>query len=66
MAGLVAITAFAMCVMASAGLFMSGIAALRQARLSKRMFQLRYSAEGRDMSSDPDSTFPKKASNSHE
>jgi hypothetical protein len=63
---LVVITAFTMCVLASLGLFMSGVAALRQARISKRMFQLRYPAEGRDTSSDPESTFPKKASNSHE
>ena len=47
MAGLVAIAIFAMCVMASVGLFMSGIAALRQARLSKEMFHLRYRPEDR-------------------
>jgi hypothetical protein len=56
MAGLVAIAAFAMCVMASVGLFMSGIAALRQARLSARMFHLRFPSEGGEAPNGSEST----------
>ena len=55
MAGLVAITVFAMGVLASLGLFMSGVAALRQARLSKRMFHLRYPGDDRETSIDSES-----------
>jgi hypothetical protein len=44
-----------MVVLASLGLFMSGVAALRQARLSKRMFLLRYPSEERDAAMDSES-----------
>jgi hypothetical protein len=55
MTGLVAFTIFAMCVLASLGLFMSGVASLRQARLAKRMFRLRYPADDTRQSSDSES-----------
>jgi len=55
MAGLVVIATVAMCLMASLGLFMSGVAALRQARLSKRMFNLRFRSESGDTPNDSDS-----------
>ena len=50
MAGLVAITMFAVVVMAGVGLLLSGISAFRQARLAKRMFNLRYQNEQRETS----------------
>ena len=52
MAVLVAFTLFAT---ASLGLFMSGVAAMRQARLSKRMFHLRYPGDARETSMDSES-----------
>ena len=46
MTEVVAFTVFAIGgVLASLGLFMSGIAAMRQARLAKRMFRLRFPSE---------------------
>jgi hypothetical protein len=55
MSGLVVFTIFAMIVLASLGLFMSGAAAMRQARLSKRMFDLRYRGDDRETSIDSES-----------
>ena len=55
MDSLAGFTLFTMGVMASLGLFMSGIAALRQARLSKRLFHLRYLSEARETSPDSES-----------
>lgn len=51
MAALVVITIFAVVVMAGIGLLLSGISALKQARLARRMFNLRYS-NGRQDTSD--------------
>jgi hypothetical protein len=55
MAILVAFTVFTM-ILAGTGLFMNGLAAMRQARLSKRMFDTRYrsltKAAGAPVSSD--------------
>lgn len=65
MSGLIAFCGVAMFVMASLGLFMSGVAAIRQARLSKKMFDLRFPTEGMERSNDFDFR-PQKASNSHE
>ena len=42
MTGLVGFTCFALFVMACVGLLCSGIAAMRQARLAQRMFDLRF------------------------
>jgi hypothetical protein len=41
---------FAVVVMAGVGLLLSGISAFRQARLAKRMFNLRYQNEQRETS----------------
>ncbi len=38
-------TMFVMLFLGSLGLFMSGVAAMRQARLSKRMFKLRFPSD---------------------
>ena len=50
MAGLVAITIFVVVIMGGIGLLLSGISAFRQARLAKRMFNLRYQNEERETS----------------
>jgi hypothetical protein len=50
MVGLVVITIFAVVVMAGVGLLLSGISALKQARLAKRMFNMRYRSEPREAS----------------
>lgn len=42
MSEVVGFALFAMGVLASLGLYMSGLAAMRQARLSKTMFRLRF------------------------
>jgi hypothetical protein len=42
MAVLVVIILFAIVVMACVGLLLSGIASIKQARLAKKMFKLRY------------------------
>jgi hypothetical protein len=42
MTGVVAITCFALFVMACVGLLLSGIGAIRQARLAQRMFDMRF------------------------
>jgi hypothetical protein len=42
MTGLAAFTIFVLFVMACIGLFLSGIGAIRQARLAQRMFDLRF------------------------
>jgi hypothetical protein len=55
MTGLVVFAAFVLIVLACLGLFMSGVAALRQARLSKRMFHLRHPSEDRETSFDSES-----------
>jgi hypothetical protein len=49
-AGLVAITMFAVVVMAGIGLLLSGISAIKQARLAKRMFEMRFPNEQRETS----------------
>ena len=50
-----AFTMFTMLVLASLGLFLSGVAAWRQAKLSKRMFNLRFRSESEETSIDSDS-----------
>jgi hypothetical protein len=49
---LIVITVFAVFVIGSVGLFMTGIAALRQSRLSKRMFDLRFRTDAAENSND--------------
>ena len=52
MAVLVVFTVFAVVVMAGIGLLLSGIGAIKQARLAKRIFNLRYQNEQHE-TSDP-------------
>lgn len=48
MADLVVITIFAVVVMAGVGLLLSGISAIKQARLASRMFEMRFQDEQRE------------------
>jgi hypothetical protein len=54
-AGLVAITIFTVVVMAGIGLLLSGISAIKQARLAKRMFEMRFQNERQDKAEFSDS-----------
>jgi hypothetical protein len=47
---LVVFTVFAVVVMSGIGLLLSGISALKQARLAKRMFNMRFKNEQRETS----------------
>ena len=52
MSEMIVFTIIVLVVLACLGLFMSGLAGLRQARLAKRMFRLRYSPEENELSRD--------------